>query len=439
MKCCLNEVPSSKVLPTLDRQTKIRYQQRQAEWAIPASDRVYCSKQPCSAWIPPQNINGMTRTAKCPLCKHNTCTICRGDFHQRNDCPQDTGLQATFDLAEIEGWKRCYSCSALVEHNKGCRHMTCRCKAQFCYICGLKWKTCPCTEEQLAQVQLDVIRRRRDIQAQRTVQEEATAREAARAARAAAREADEAAENQQILEEVENFIRLETEREQRAAEAERRRTEAERRQREEEHVARVHAKFEALTTEMGILHQVQTLLMTDRHEKEVAKAEKETIDFLKALTNRHAAQEEALLDETAKLITTAEASLTAEYEKKRTEEARIEKNYLAELRGFWQGPDAENQIRTAIEELRGNCARDRRFWEGEERAKLRALGDRAGERLKEMKERQAGEVRLFERGETEKERNWEGKRGAEVRWREEVFGERVMLLGEAEVVEYGDF
>jgi hypothetical protein len=40
----------------------------------------------------------------------------------------------------------------MVERNKGCSHMTCRCSAQFCYICRAQWKTCKCDalDERLA-------------------------------------------------------------------------------------------------------------------------------------------------------------------------------------------------------------------------------------------------------------------------------------------------
>ena len=32
----------------------------------------------------------------------------------------------------------------MVELTEGCNHMTCRCTAEFCIVCGLKWKTCDC-------------------------------------------------------------------------------------------------------------------------------------------------------------------------------------------------------------------------------------------------------------------------------------------------------
>jgi hypothetical protein len=33
-----------------------------------------------------------------------------------------------------------------VELSTGCFHMTCRCKAQFCYLCAARWKSCACVQ-----------------------------------------------------------------------------------------------------------------------------------------------------------------------------------------------------------------------------------------------------------------------------------------------------
>jgi hypothetical protein len=124
-----------------------KYKTREKEWSIPVGDRIYCSHAGCNWWIAPKRINHENGSAKCMKCSHLTCITCRGVWHKGAECPQDAALQATINLAEMEGWKRCYSCHALVEHNRGCRHMTCRCKAEFCYICGLRWRTCGCSDE----------------------------------------------------------------------------------------------------------------------------------------------------------------------------------------------------------------------------------------------------------------------------------------------------
>ena len=40
--------------------------------------------------------------------------------------------------------KICGKCGAWIEKMKGCNHITCKCSNEFCYLCGLKWKTCKC-------------------------------------------------------------------------------------------------------------------------------------------------------------------------------------------------------------------------------------------------------------------------------------------------------
>ncbi|KAL8912300.1 MAG: hypothetical protein Q9171_002672 [Xanthocarpia ochracea] len=57
---------------------------------------------------------------------------------------EDDATKQFIEIAKKEGWQRCYNCSATVELKEGCNHMTCRCKAEFCMICGVKWKGCDC-------------------------------------------------------------------------------------------------------------------------------------------------------------------------------------------------------------------------------------------------------------------------------------------------------
>jgi hypothetical protein len=65
-------------------------------------------------------------------------------MHKSSDCPKDPEIAKLVEQAKKEGWQRCYNCSSLVERKEGCNHMTCRCMAEFCIMCGAKWKTCEC-------------------------------------------------------------------------------------------------------------------------------------------------------------------------------------------------------------------------------------------------------------------------------------------------------
>ncbi|KAF8860128.1 hypothetical protein BDZ45DRAFT_588835 [Acephala macrosclerotiorum] len=105
------------------------------------TNRIYCSNPTCSTFLYPACIDG--DKAECPICLVSTCTICKGTAHP-GDCPQDTGVQQVLNLANGEGWRRCSKCKAVVELGIGCNHITCRCKAEWCYVCGANWKTCQC-------------------------------------------------------------------------------------------------------------------------------------------------------------------------------------------------------------------------------------------------------------------------------------------------------
>ncbi|PWW80122.1 hypothetical protein C7212DRAFT_273716 [Tuber magnatum] len=101
----------------------------------------YCCKPACSEFIPPDQIQG--DVGSCPKCSAGTCIVCKKERHL-GDCPEDKSLDLTLELAAQSGWQRCRNCHALVEISSGCHHMTCRCKAEWCYKCGVTWKQCGC-------------------------------------------------------------------------------------------------------------------------------------------------------------------------------------------------------------------------------------------------------------------------------------------------------
>jgi hypothetical protein len=74
-------------------------------------------------------------------------------------CPNDADTQALLQAARIAGWARCYRCRMMVELTQGCYHMTCRCRAEFCYLCAAHWKTCPCPQWDEDRLLLDAQRR----------------------------------------------------------------------------------------------------------------------------------------------------------------------------------------------------------------------------------------------------------------------------------------
>ena len=117
-RCCRQQIPLSFARLYLDSGFVESFQKKSTEFM--SSDRTYCYRPTCSSFIPPQYING--DSGICPDCGQLTCIICKGQSHE-GDCPQDVGVQQVLELANEQGWQRCYNCRRLVELNHGCNHM----------------------------------------------------------------------------------------------------------------------------------------------------------------------------------------------------------------------------------------------------------------------------------------------------------------------------
>ncbi|ETI25075.1 hypothetical protein G647_04446 [Cladophialophora carrionii CBS 160.54] len=278
-KCCLTAIPPSTIMSVLDAKQRNTYREKAAEFSIPHQERWYCPNSKCLKWIRPSKVPRLPAwNERCPHCGTKICSICRGLAHKSSsECPQDSGLQATITLAELEGWRRCVRCRTMVERTQGCRHMTCKCGAQFCYTCGKKWRSCSCTETDEANRQAELRRRREG-------------RESARDA--------EAAELARIIAQAEEMERRnprERRREEQRREAERRRVEAE--------LARLEAErlreLEALRAQEARLEQqLQRVLRLSVEEscRRLEQAWNETrVSQMHSLDSRHATSERQYL------------------------------------------------------------------------------------------------------------------------------------------------
>lgn len=154
-RCCRMEIQLDLADQFLNKEFSARFAKKAEELRTP--NRTYCFAPSCSRFIPPADI--YNDIATCSVCLERTCTVCKGAAHD-GDCPYDTALQQVIEAANENGWQRCYSCKRLVELAHGCNHMrydqhsallgstklhiSCLCKAQFCYVCAQSWKTCDC-------------------------------------------------------------------------------------------------------------------------------------------------------------------------------------------------------------------------------------------------------------------------------------------------------
>ena len=144
-KCCTSEpIPLSEVDKLFPDQWKKKWNRKYEEYTT--KNRIYCPAKKCGEWIRPEDIKRIEgkKQGICRKCKTKVCELCNAKWHGARDCTKDAEITALLETAREAGWQRCYSCRTLVELKEGCNHMTCRCTAEFCMLCGLKWRTCEC-------------------------------------------------------------------------------------------------------------------------------------------------------------------------------------------------------------------------------------------------------------------------------------------------------
>ncbi|KAI1269922.1 hypothetical protein F5Y18DRAFT_372016 [Xylariaceae sp. FL1019] len=140
-RCCSTEIPLDDLQPVLGVDRLQKYKDKKIEYET--TNRTYCHRTECGVFIPLGFIED--DRALCPKCHVETCIHCKKQTHPDN-CPEDHELQRVVNMGEDNGWKQCIKCKSMIELTIGCYHMTCRCKHQFCYLCGVEWKKCRCPQ-----------------------------------------------------------------------------------------------------------------------------------------------------------------------------------------------------------------------------------------------------------------------------------------------------
>lgn len=87
---------------------------------------------------------------ECPNCLNRYCLKCRCIYHEKYSCKDFSKIN--YDQNDIKfikfvkgaNFKQCPKCKYWVEKSDGCNHMTCRCRFEFCYICGGTYNKCNC-------------------------------------------------------------------------------------------------------------------------------------------------------------------------------------------------------------------------------------------------------------------------------------------------------
>ncbi|KAK0628591.1 hypothetical protein B0T17DRAFT_606177 [Bombardia bombarda] len=185
-RCCIQPIPGAIIKTVLSREEQQLFLKAVVQYNTPWESRMFCPNASCGEFIPPLGKIDPKHPFEtvCKVCKTRVCTTCKRNAHRLGvDCPEDWELDAVLKMGEKSGWRRCYKCRTLVELSQGCTHMTCRCKAQFCYICGAVWEPqvgCPnfCNgEEELERRRAEEEARLAELEAEKNAQEELAAAE----------------------------------------------------------------------------------------------------------------------------------------------------------------------------------------------------------------------------------------------------------------------
>ncbi|KAJ7901601.1 hypothetical protein B0H13DRAFT_2027665 [Mycena leptocephala] len=113
---------------------------------------IYCPHNGCDETFDaddvapaPSGVKHAETLVQCPRCRGSLCKACNSVWHEHLTCEAYQALPITerapedvafANLAMQEKWRRCPKCSAMVELQYGCNHITCVCKHHFCYTCG---------------------------------------------------------------------------------------------------------------------------------------------------------------------------------------------------------------------------------------------------------------------------------------------------------------
>lgn len=198
-KCCSKPLPGATIKAVLTRDEQVMFMKSVIQFSTPWEERIFCPNRACGEFIPKRHKIDPKHPFEvmCKKCRTRACSICKREAHNiGQDCPADWELDAVLKMGENHGWRRCYKCRTLVELIHGCSHITCRCKAQFCYICGAVWDPlvgCPnyCNgEEELERRRQEEEARAAAQQAEKEAQEAAEAADAAEMLRASQRSED---------------------------------------------------------------------------------------------------------------------------------------------------------------------------------------------------------------------------------------------------------
>ncbi|KAB5528852.1 hypothetical protein GE09DRAFT_398356 [Coniochaeta sp. 2T2.1] len=362
-RCCTQPIPGSTIKALLpSREDQQDFLKAVLQYSTPWESRIFCPNASCGEFIPPRpKVDNPKHPFEvvCRACKTSVCVMCKkgGGHRLGQDCPDDWELDAVLRMGERSGWRRCYKCRTLVELVAGCTHMTCRCKAQFCYICGAVWDPvvgCPnyCNgEEELERRRMEEEREREEREAEKKAREE-----------------------RERAEEVE-------------------REEADRRTRESEEMKGLKERQTAQMEKFRRFEHKMRWIMWTRHSQKRLGVIERCKDQMEKTRDRHAKTEQHLEDRQVE----AEIELRSSLEQSE-KSIRIQLKYME---AYCNGPHRGAVLpeREVTRKHREQLARQYIIRDGLERrhqSQINVLREKQAKRMEELVERHAAEVAALE-------------------------------------------
>lgn len=121
-KCCDKDIPLVIANTVLNARQQIEFTNKGIEFRT--KDRLYCSSENCSAFIPPTHI--YHGAGMCRECQKLTCVSCKMAYHGDGCSKDEEDTQALLKLAQKSGWRKCFRCEYMVAIDEGCNHITCK-------------------------------------------------------------------------------------------------------------------------------------------------------------------------------------------------------------------------------------------------------------------------------------------------------------------------
>ncbi|KAJ7815889.1 hypothetical protein B0H14DRAFT_3745028 [Mycena olivaceomarginata] len=142
LQCCRQPLPmdgAHGVYGQLDVRLRLSFGKKAVEFATVSKYRLYCPRPTCSVFL--GSTADHLDNVVCPRCATEVCVECKQTVHPGEVCGESLAVQQVKALAREQHWQTCLGCAQIIDLQQ---HMTCRCRAQFCYVCAARWKTCSC-------------------------------------------------------------------------------------------------------------------------------------------------------------------------------------------------------------------------------------------------------------------------------------------------------